>query len=84
MISLMDIGRLRHYLGTNNYIYISLQKGAIAGIPGCLEHIGLITQLLREVKEGKGDLVVLLLDLANTYGSVPNKLVSENIMSLFV
>lgn len=35
----------------------------------------MVTQLIREARENKGDLVVLRLDLANGYGSIPHKLV---------
>ena len=49
-------------------------------MPGCLEHTGVQTQLLREAKENKGDLTVLWLDLANAYGSMPHKLVEEALM----
>ena len=48
-------------------------------MPGCLEHTGVLTQLLREPKESKGDLTVLWLDLVNAYGSMPHKLVEETI-----
>ena len=47
---------------------------------GCHEHTGVLTQLLREAKENKGDLTVLWLDLANAYGSMPHKLVEEALM----
>ena len=46
-------------------------------MPGCLEHTEVLTQLLREAKESKGDLTVLWLDLANAYGSIPHKHVEE-------
>ena len=46
-------------------------------MPGCLEQIEVLTQLLRVAKESKGDLTVLWLDLANAYGSMPHKLVEE-------
>ena len=46
-------------------------------MPGCLGHTGVLTQLLREAKETKGDLTVLWLDLANAYGSMPHKPVEE-------
>ena len=46
-------------------------------MPGCLEHTGVLTQLLRDAKENKGDLTVLWLYLANAYGSMPHKLVEE-------
>ena len=39
------------------------------------EHTGVVTQLIREAKEGGGDLAVLWLDLTNAYGSIPHKLV---------
>ena len=54
----------------NNYIDTSVQKGGIPGFPGCLEHTGVVTQILREAREDKGD-------LANAYGSIPHKLVEE-------
>ncbi|VDI69745.1 Hypothetical predicted protein [Mytilus galloprovincialis] len=43
-------------------------------ISGCIEHTSVLTQILREAKEKKSDLAVLWLDLANTYGSIPHKL----------
>ena len=71
---------LRHlsdFILGNGYIDTSVQKGGVAGMPGCLEHTGVLTQLLRESKESKGDLTVLWLDIANAYGSMPLKLVEE-------
>lgn len=44
-------------------------------MPGCLEHTGVVTQLIREARENKGNLSVLWLNLANAYGSIPHKLV---------
>lgn len=35
---------------------------------------GVQEQLIREAREGKGDLAVLWLDLANAYSSIPQKL----------
>ncbi|XP_075313231.1 uncharacterized protein LOC142373743 [Odontesthes bonariensis] len=67
--------RLSDYLLRNQYIDTSVQKGGIPGVPGCLEHSGVVTQLIREAREGKGNLSVLWLDLANAYGSIPHKLV---------
>ena len=67
--------RLAHYLLRNKYLDTSVQKGGISGMPGCQEHTGVVTQLLREAKECKGDLAVLWLDITNAYGSMPHKLV---------
>lgn len=71
--------RLAVFFLKNAYIDTSVQKGGIPGVPGCLEHTGVVTQLLREARENKGDLVVLWLDLANAYSSMPHKLVLETL-----
>lgn len=41
----------------------------------CLEHTGVVMQLIREAREGKEDLTVLWLNLANAYSCIPHKLV---------
>ena len=69
--------RLSDFILGNGYIDTSVQKGGVAGMPGCLEHTGVLTQLLRDAKENKGDLTVLWLDLANAYESTRHKLVVE-------
>ena len=69
--------RLTDYLLRNSYIDTSVQKGEIPMVPECLEHTGVVTQLIREARENKGDLIVLWLDRANAYGSIPHKLVEE-------
>lgn len=67
--------RLSNLLLSNRYIDTSVQKGGIPGVPGCLEHTGVVTQLISEARESGGDLAVLWLDLTNAYGSIPHKLV---------
>ncbi|XP_061920230.1 uncharacterized protein LOC133660667 [Entelurus aequoreus] len=67
--------RLTEFLLKNNYIDTSVQKGGIPGVPGCLKHNGVVTQLIREAHESRGELAVLWLDLTNAYGSIPHKLV---------
>ncbi|XP_050957201.1 uncharacterized protein LOC127158092 [Labeo rohita] len=67
--------RLMEYLLKNGYIDTSVQKGGVPGVPGCLEHTGVVTQLIREARESRGDLATLWLDLTNAYGSIPHKLV---------
>lgn len=67
--------RLTEFLLKNAYIDTSVQKGGVPGVPGCLEHTGVVSQLIREARESKGDLAVLWLDLTNAYGSIPHKLV---------
>ncbi|KAJ3581477.1 hypothetical protein NHX12_016599 [Muraenolepis orangiensis] len=63
------------YLAENTYIDTSVQKGGISGMPGCLEHTGVVTQLIREARENMGNMSVLWFDLENAFGSIPHKLV---------
>ncbi|CAJ1075238.1 LOW QUALITY PROTEIN: uncharacterized protein LOC109089580 [Xyrichtys novacula] len=76
--------RLMGFLLKNTYIDTSVQKGGVPGVPGCIEHTGVVTQLIREARENKGDLAVLWLDLANAYGSLPHKLVEVALSSYHV
>ncbi len=39
----------------------------------------MVTQLIREAREGRGDLTVLWLDLTNAYGSIPRMLVEVSL-----
>lgn len=71
--------RMTDFLLKNKYIDTSVQKGGIAGVPGCLGHTGVLTQLIREAREENGDIAVLWLDLANAYGSMPHKLVKTTL-----
>lgn len=50
---------------------------SVPKVLGCLEHTGVVTQLISKARENKGDLAVLWLDLANAYGSIPHKMVEE-------
>ena len=61
----------------NNYVDTSVQKGRIPGFVRCLKYTGVVTQILREARESRGDLAVLWLDLVNAYSSIPHKLVEE-------
>lgn len=43
-----------------------VQKGGIPGVPSCLEHTDLVTQLIREALRRER------MDLANSYDSIPH------------
>ena len=74
MLSVMA-NHMTRYMLDNNYVDISVQKGGVPGVSGCIEHTSVLTQIIREAREGKGELAVIWLDLANAYGSMPHKLV---------
>lgn len=44
--------KLSNFLLRNKYINTSVQKGGIPRDLGCLEHTRVVTQLIREAKEG--------------------------------
>ena len=64
--------RLVSYTLANKYIDTSIQKGGVPAISGCLEHTAILSQLIREAKSEKNDLVVVWLDIANAYGTIPH------------
>ena len=66
---------MTEFLLQNSSIDTTVQKGRVPKIPRCTEHTEVVSQLIQEAHEGKGDLAVLWLDLANAYGSIPHKLV---------
>jgi hypothetical protein len=67
--------RLQDFLVHNKYIRIEIQKGFLAGMPGCIEHAFALFEALREAKEHKRQIVVTWIDLANAYGSVRHNLI---------
>ena len=67
--------RLLKFSLANNYIDTSVQKGGVPGVSGCLEHTSILSQLIREAKAEKKDLVVTWIDIANAYGSMPHSLI---------
>ncbi|VDI70145.1 Hypothetical predicted protein [Mytilus galloprovincialis] len=71
--------RMTSYMTDNNYVDTSVQKGGIPGFTGCIEHTGIISQLIQEAKVNKKDLTVVWLDLANAYGTVPHMLIQQSL-----
>ena len=67
--------RMTRFLLANKYMDPSIQKGGIPGVSGCLEHTAILSQLIREAKKEKKNLVVTWLDIANAYGSIPHDVI---------
>ena len=40
---------------------------------GCLEHTGVVSQMIHEAKGNRGDLSIIWVDLDNADGSIPHK-----------
>lgn len=49
-----------------------------------MEHIGAVSQLLKDRKANRGDIAVLRLDLKNGYGSISHKLMEEALQRHYV
>ena len=80
----MKSDRLTQYVLANRYIDESVQKGGVPGVSGCLEHTSLLSQLIREAREGRKNLVVTWLDIANAYGSIPHSLIMGSLRKAHV
>ena len=68
----------------SGYIDPSIQKGGIPGVSGCLEHTALLSQLIREAKSEKKNLVITWLDIANAYGSIPHDVIQRALVEAHI
>ena len=59
----------------NDFIARNIQKGFLAGMPGCLEHSFALSEALKNASEHQRQIVVTWIDLANAYGSVRHNLI---------
>ena len=68
--------RLYNYLVVSNTIIdTSIQKGSIQKMAGCWEHTSMTWSAIKDARKHKKSLVILWLDLANAFGSVPHALI---------
>ena len=73
----MKSDRITQFLTESGYIDPAIQKGGVPGVSGCLEHTAILSQLIREAKTEKKNLVVTWLDIANAYGSIPHDVIMK-------
>jgi hypothetical protein len=69
--------KLEFYLLENNIINSRLQKGFLAGINGCMEHIFSICSILDNAIQHGSPLAMSFLDLKNAFGSVSHLLIHD-------
>lgn len=67
--------RMTTFMVKKKHVDTSIQKG-VPGFSRCLEHTGILSQLIREAKESKGNLMVVWLNLPNAYGSILHGLIN--------
>ena len=72
--NIFSLSRLTEFVMSNQYVDISVQKGGIPGVPGCIEHTSMILEAIQRAKRSRLSLYVVWLELANACGSVPHQL----------
>ena len=74
--------RMTRFVINNGYVNTSIQKAAVPGFPGCIEHTTMLWDRIKIAKNNKTKLHVIWLDLENAYGSVRHQLL-EKAMEFF-
>ena len=69
--------RLTQYAIENGYVDLSVQKGGVPDVKGCIEHFGAVWEVIKEAKMNKKDVAIVWLDFANAYGAVPHVLIAR-------
>ena len=65
----------KHLINNNKFINNPVQKGCMQKVPGCWEHMSMVWAALKKAKSKNLSLAAICLDIANTYGSIPHKLI---------
>ena len=64
-----------HIIHKNKFVNTSIQKGCMAKVPGCWEHMSLVWEELQRSKQIDSSIAAVWLDIENAYGSVPHQLI---------
>ena len=67
--------RALSYMKNNNYFDISIQKGFISDMAGCVEHTTMLSELLKNAKTTNRQITVCWTDLENAFGSLSYDLI---------
>ena len=67
--------RMTDFMVDNKYVDMTVQKGGLPGVKGCIEHFGAMWEVIKDARLNRRDLSVVWLDLANAYGAVPHVLI---------
>ena len=60
----------------NNYIQTSIQKGFTPGMSGTFEHSAHLAHLIGQAKRNQISLVVILLDLRNSFDEIHHNIIA--------
>ena len=67
--------RALSYMKNNSYFDISIQKGFISDMAGCVEHTTMLSELLKNAKTTNRQITVCWTDLENAFGSLSHDLI---------
>ena len=67
--------RALSYMKNNSYFDISIQKGFINSMAGCVEHTTMLSELLKNAKKTNRQITVCWTDLENAFGSLSHYLI---------
>ena len=62
--------KLAIYMLKNNYMQQSFQKAFLGDVAGCIEHITLLSEALRDARERRRAICIAWIDITNAYGSI--------------
>ena len=71
----LESSRLMSYMITNGYLDPSAQKAYMEGINGCIEHIQVVQEVIRDARESKHTAHITWFDLTDAFGSVSHELI---------
>jgi hypothetical protein len=63
-------------------IFSNSQKGFVAGVPRCLDHVAMTRELMATAIANWRDLNMIQVDFRNAFGSVPLGLISHNMLEM--
>ena len=63
------------FLVNNKYIDPIINKGGLAGVPGCLEHSWALVEALLNAKRNKRQIICTITDIINAFGSTKHNLI---------
>ena len=72
--NLISKGLVNCKITNNNLINTSVQKGCMNKVQGCWEHMSIMWPALKEACSTRSSLANIWLDIANSYGSIPHRL----------
>jgi hypothetical protein len=79
IFSTLYSNKIFEFVSKNNYLDKKIQKGFCKGIDGVMQHTETLAQLLRDARHSHREIIIVLLDLRNAFGSVHHNLIRASL-----